>query len=137
MASPGGPLGRNSDFVKLWSGFSIAVVGSQVTVLALPLAAVLVLGAGATETGLLVAFRMAPSLVVGLFIGAWVDRIPRRPILVGSDIGSAIVIGSIPVAAAMGRLPPPPPPPAPRPPPAGPAAGGSQSSKLSSRGIRS
>ena len=104
MASPGGPLGRNSDFVKLWSGFSIAVVGSQVTVLALPLAAVLVLGAGATETGLLVAFRMAPSLVVGLFIGAWVDRIPRRPILVGSDIGSAIVIGSIPVAAAMGRL---------------------------------
>jgi MFS family permease len=104
MASPAGSLGPRSDFAKLWAGFTIAVIGSQVTVLALPLTAVLVLGAGATETGLLVAFRMAPSLVVGLFIGAWVDRLPRRPILVGSDIGSAIVIGSIPVAAAFGRL---------------------------------
>ncbi|HAF08794.1 MAG TPA: hypothetical protein DCK98_01765 [Chloroflexi bacterium] len=97
-------LVRNTDFVKLWSGFTIAVIGSQVTVLALPLTAVLVLGAGATETGLLVAFRMAPSLVVGLFIGAWVDRLPRRPILVLSDIGSALVIGSIPLAAVFGAL---------------------------------
>jgi predicted MFS family arabinose efflux permease len=104
VSSIAGPLGRTSDFAKLWAGFTIAVVGSQITVLALPLTAVLVLGAGATETGLLVAFRMAPSLVVGLFIGAWVDRLPRRPILVGSDIGSAIVIGSIPLAAAFGRL---------------------------------
>jgi len=104
MGSPTASLGRDSDFVRLWTGFTIAAVGSQVTVLALPLTAVLVLGAGATETGLLVAFRMAPSLVVGLFIGAWVDRLPRRPILVGSDIGSAIVIGSIPLAAALGRL---------------------------------
>jgi predicted MFS family arabinose efflux permease len=102
MVPPG--LGRNADFLKLWSGFTVAVVGSQITVLALPLTAVLVLGAGATETGLLVAFRMAPALVVGLFIGAWVDRLPRRPILVGSDVGSAIVIGSIPLAAAMGTL---------------------------------
>ena len=104
MGSPTPSLGRDSDFVRLWTGFTIAAVGSQVTVLALPLTAVLVLGASATETGLLVAFRMAPSLVVGLFIGAWVDRLPRRPILVGSDIGSAIVIGSIPLAAALGRL---------------------------------
>ncbi|MEA2661788.1 MAG: hypothetical protein QOH08_1360 [Chloroflexota bacterium] len=100
----GDRLARNADFVKLWSGFTIAVIGSQVTVLALPLTAVLVLGAGATETGLLVAFRMAPSLVVGLFIGAWVDRLPRRPILVLSDVGSALVIGSIPLAAALGAL---------------------------------
>lgn len=93
-----------SDFQRLWAGFSIAVVGSQITVLALPLTAVLVLGAGATETGLLVAARMAPSLVVGLFVGAWVDRLPRLPIMIGADIGSAIVIGSVPVAAAAGAL---------------------------------
>ncbi|HEX9496370.1 MAG TPA: MFS transporter [Candidatus Limnocylindria bacterium] len=92
------------DFALLWSGFTVAVVGSQVTVLALPLTAVLVLGASATETGLLVAARMAPSLVVGLFIGAWVDRLPRRPIMVLADIGSALVIGSIPLAAAIGTL---------------------------------
>jgi predicted MFS family arabinose efflux permease len=104
VRSPYGPRSLGSDFAKLWAGFTIAVVGSQITVLALPLTAVLVLGAGATETGLLVAFRMAPSLVVGLFVGAWVDRLPRRPILVLSDLGSAIVIGSIPLAAAFGRL---------------------------------
>src|SRR5437016_14049826 len=90
--------------MKLWTGFTIARVGSQITVLALPLTAVLLLGAGATETGLLVAAQMAPSLVVGLFIGAWVDRLPRRPILIVSDIASALVIGSVPLAAGLGML---------------------------------
>jgi MFS family permease len=97
-------LWRNADFAKLWTGFTIAVIGSQITVLALPLTAVLVLGARATETGLLVAASMAPSLVLGLFIGAWVDRLPRRPILIASDVGSALAIGSIPLAAALGAL---------------------------------
>lgn len=97
-------LWRNADFAKLWTGYTIAAVGSQISVLALPLTAVLVLGAGATETGLLVAASMAPSLVLGLFIGAWVDRLPRRPIMIGSDLGSALVIGSVPLAAALGGL---------------------------------
>jgi MFS family permease len=95
---------RDADFMKLWTGFTIARVGSQITVLALPLTAVLLLGAGATETGLLVAAQMAPSIVAGLFIGVWVDRLPRRPILIVSDIASAIVIGSVPLAAALGAL---------------------------------
>ena len=95
---------RSPDFAKLWSGYTIAVIGSQITVLALPLTAILVLGASATETGLLVAARMSPALVLGLLIGAWVDRLPRRPIMVVSDIGSALVIGSVPAAAALGIL---------------------------------
>src|SRR5438876_470844 len=90
--------------MKLWTGFTIARVGSQITVLALPLTAVLLLGAGATETGLLVAAQMAPSIVAGLFIGVWVDRLPRRPIMIVSDIGSAIVIATVPPAAALGTL---------------------------------
>jgi MFS family permease len=98
------PLSRNADFIKLWTGFTIARVGSQITVLALPLTAVLLLGAGATETGLLVAAQMAPSIVAGLFIGVWVDRLPHRPILIASDIASAMVIGSVPLAAALGVL---------------------------------
>ena len=102
--TPTPPLSRNSDFVKLWSGFTIARVGSQITVLALPLTAVLLLGAGATETGLLVAAQMLPSIVAGLFIGVWVDRLPRRPIMIWSDIGSAVVIASVPFAAALGAL---------------------------------
>src|SRR5437016_11739603 len=98
------PPSGNGDFIKLWSGFTIARVGSQITVLALPLSAVLLLGAGATETGLLVAAQMLPSIVAGLFIGVWVDRLPRRPILIWSDIGSAIVIASVPLAATLGTL---------------------------------
>jgi predicted MFS family arabinose efflux permease len=47
---------------------------------------------------------MAPSLVAGLFIGVWVDRLPRRPILIWSDIGSAVVIASVPLAAALSSL---------------------------------
>ncbi|HYU82993.1 MAG TPA: MFS transporter [Candidatus Polarisedimenticolia bacterium] len=98
------PLNKNGDFLKLWTGFTIARIGSQITVLALPLTAVLLLGAGATETGLLVAAQMLPSIVAGLFIGVWVDRLPRRPILIWSDIASAIVIASVPLAAALGAL---------------------------------
>src|SRR5438552_12379007 len=90
--------------MKLWTGFTIARVGSQITVLALPLTAVLLLGAGATETGLLVAAQMAPSIVAGLFIGVWVDRLPRRPIMIVPDIGSAIAIATVPLAAATGTL---------------------------------
>jgi MFS family permease len=97
-------LNKTGEFLKLWTGFTIARVGSQITVLALPLTAVLLLGAGATETGLLVAAQMLPSIVAGLFIGVWVDRLPRRPILIWSDIASAMVIASVPLAAALSAL---------------------------------
>src|SRR5438874_7872861 len=102
MTAP--PLSRDADFIKLWTGFTIARIGSQITVLALPLTAVLLLGASATETGLLVAAQMLPSIVAGLFIGVWVDRLQRRPIMIWSDIGSAVVIASVPLAAALGAL---------------------------------
>ena len=95
---------RDADFFKLWSGYTIARLGSQVTILALPLTAVLLLGGGPIETGLLVAAQMAPAIIAGLFIGVWVDRLPRRPILIVADVGSAIVIGSIPLGAALGVL---------------------------------
>src|SRR5437867_10957252 len=98
------PLSGNGDFIKLCTGFTIARVRSQITVLALPLTAVLLLGAGATETGLLVAAQMLPSIVAGLFIGVWVDRLPRLPIMIWSDIGSAVVIASVPLAAALDAL---------------------------------
>lgn len=72
--------------------------------LALPLTAILLLGAGPTETGLLVAARMAPMALAGLFIGVWVDRVRKLPILIGADLASAAAIGSIPLAAAFGAL---------------------------------
>src|SRR3989442_6807941 len=93
------PLSRNGDFIKLWTGFTIARVGSQITVLALPLTAVLLLGAGATETGLLVAAQMAPSIVAGPFLRVGGGPLPRPPPLVSACLPRA-------VRASHSRLPP-------------------------------
>ncbi len=104
MARTSGGIRRNSAFLKLWVGQGISELGSQVTVLALPLTAVLLLGAGPAETGLLVAAQTAPAIVVGLLLGAWIDRLPRRPILIAADLASALAIGSVPAAALLGAL---------------------------------
>ena len=97
-------LWRQPEFVKLWIGTSISTVGSQVTLLALPLSAVLIFNAGPAETGLLTAAGVAPNVLVGLFAGAWIDRLPRRPIRIAADLGSALAIASVPVAAVLAVL---------------------------------
>lgn len=97
-------LWSHPEFLKLWTAYTVSRLGSQITLLALPLSAVLLLGAGPTETGLLVAARSAPSIVPGPFLGVWVDRHARKPIMVAANIASALVIGSIPLAAAFGVL---------------------------------
>lgn len=99
-----GGLWTNPDFVRFWTGETISFFGSEVTALALPLTAVLVLKAGAGEMGLLAASRNLPFLLVGLPAGVWVDRMRRRPILIASDLCSAVLLGSIPLAAALGYL---------------------------------
>lgn len=99
-----GGLWTNPDFVRFWTGETISFFGSEVTALALPLTAVLVLKAGAGEMGLLAASRNLPFLLVGLPAGVWVDRMRRRPILIASDLCSALLLGSIPLAAALGYL---------------------------------
>src|SRR3978361_1984867 len=91
-------LWRHSDFLKLWSGETISLFGSQVTLLALPLTAVVVLKASPAEMGLLAAIEFLPFLVLSLFAGVWVDRLRRRPILILADIGRGLLLGSIPVA---------------------------------------
>ena len=92
-------LGRNRDFLKLWAGETISLFGTQVTVLALPLTAVLTLQASAGELGLLNAARFAPFIAVILFAGVWVDRRRRRPILVQANLGRALLILVVPAAA--------------------------------------
>jgi predicted MFS family arabinose efflux permease len=82
----------------------VSFLGNQVTELALPLTAVLLLGAGAGEMGILTAAWFLPYLVFGLPAGVWVDRMRRRPILVGLDLISASAVLAVPVAAALGVL---------------------------------
>ena len=97
-------LWRHPDFVKLWTGQTISLIGSQVTFLALPLTAVLVLNATPAQMGFLTAAGAIPSLLVGLFAGVWVDRHRRRPILIAADLGRAALLLLIPVAALLGVL---------------------------------
>lgn len=97
-------LWRNGSFVRLWFAQVVSNAGSQITNLALPLAAVLTLGATPAQMGALGVASSLPNLFFGLLAGVWVDRVRRRPILVGADIGRALLLGTIPVAALLGSL---------------------------------
>jgi MFS family permease len=101
----GGKNMRNllrSDFGKLWTALSISLIGSEITALALPLIAARTLGASAFEMGVLAGVGQAPFLLFSLPAGAWVDRLPRRPILIATDVGSALLLLSIPIASIFG-----------------------------------
>src|SRR5215467_4773389 len=97
-------LWRHSEFMKLWTGQTISQFGTQVSQLAIPLTAALVLYASPAQMGLLAAFEFAPFLLLSLFAGVWVDRTRRRPILIVADVGRAVLLGSIPLAALLGSL---------------------------------
>lgn len=97
-------LWRQRDFLKLWAGQAISEIGSRISRTAVPLTAVLVLGASELQMGILNGAGAASVLVFGLLAGAWADRLRRRPILIAADLGRAAVLGSIPLAAVAGRL---------------------------------
>jgi MFS family permease len=98
------PLWRNPAFVRVWTAATVSIFGSLVTRIALPLAAILVLGSGAIEVAVLRSLDLVATLVFGLVAGAWVDRLRRRPVLIWADLGRAALLGSIPVAFALGVL---------------------------------
>ena len=90
--------------MRLWVGQTISQFGSQVGGTALGFTAILVLSATSVQLGILSAAGAAPVLVVGLLAGVWVDRLRRRPILIAADIGRALLLASIPLAALLGVL---------------------------------
>ncbi len=104
MTAPRRSLWRHRDFMLLWSGQTVSEVGSSVTVLALPLLAVISLDATTFQVGLLTACTSLAFLLVALPAGAWVDRWRRKPVLVWGDLGRVVLLGSIPVAKALGVL---------------------------------
>jgi MFS family permease len=101
---PHGGLWRQPDFLRLWGAQTISQFGSQITLLGLPLVAVLVLDASAFEVALLGVFDFLPFLIFSLPAGVWVDRLPRKPILVLGDLGRAVVLLTVPVAALLDAL---------------------------------
>jgi MFS family permease len=91
-------LWAHPDFLKLWGAQTISTVGTQVTLIALPLTAILVLDASAFEAAALTAMDTLPFLLFALPAGVWVDRLRRRPLMIAADVGRAAALISIPVA---------------------------------------
>jgi MFS family permease len=99
-----GELWSYPDFLKLWAGQTISLLGDQVSLLAIPLTAVTFLRASALQMGLLTAAGSVPALLFALVAGVWVDRLHRRPILIIADLGRFLLLGLIPVIFLLGVL---------------------------------
>jgi MFS family permease len=97
-------LSRNHDFLKLWGSLTITHFGAQITTLALPLTAALVLHASPFEMGVLVALEALPFSLFGLFAGVIVDRLPKLPIIIWADAGRGLALLTVPVCAWGGWL---------------------------------
>jgi MFS family permease len=95
---------REFDFRQLFVADTISQIGTQVSMLALPLVAVLALKASSFEVGVLAACETLAFLLVGLPAGAWVDRLRRRQVLIAGDLGRAVLLGSVPLAWWTGHL---------------------------------
>jgi MFS family permease len=94
----------NHDFLKLWAGETVSLIGTQVTQFALPLVAVITLRATVFEVGLLNALKFVPVIVFSLFAGVWLDRRRRRPVMIAAALGNVLLIGLVPIASAAGVL---------------------------------
>jgi MFS family permease len=99
------PLLRDRVFRRYWSAATISMFGDQIGGLALPLAAVLALHATAAQMGYLTALEWLPSLLFGLFLGAWVDRRGKRRLtMICADLGRLVLFGVVPLCFALHAL---------------------------------
>jgi MFS family permease len=103
-ATPRRSLFRKPNFAKLWTAATISLFGTGISQLAIPFIAAVVLNASPGEVGLLATIEFLPFLLFTLPAGVWVDRFPRKRILVIGDFGRALMLLSIPLAAAAGVL---------------------------------
>jgi MFS family permease len=101
---PQGGLWRHPDFLKLWSAETISQFGTQVSLLAIPFVAVVVLEASTFQVAALGVVDFLPFMIFTLPAGVWVDRLRRRPILIVGDFGRAVLLLSIPIAYVLDVL---------------------------------
>lgn len=103
-ASADVPLNRNASFLKLWGGQSVALLGSKVSQLALPLVAIYTLDASPSMVGLIGTATFLPYLLFALWAGAWIDRRRRLPIMITTDVVRGVVLLGILGLAVTGTL---------------------------------
>jgi len=97
-------LWRNPEFVKLWGSLTITAFGAQITNLALPLTAAVLLHATPWQMGVLVALETLPFALVSLHAGVLIDRVKKLPIVIAADIARGVALLAIPVAAFTDSL---------------------------------
>ena len=88
----------------MWTAATISIFGSLITRMALPFVAIITLSANSFDVALVRSMDLLAGLIFGLVAGAWVDRLRRRPVMIWSDLGRAVLLISIPVAALAGWL---------------------------------
>lgn len=101
---PPTPLWRDRNFLILWSGRIVSAYGDEIAAIALPLLAIGTLHATPWQMGLLGAANRLPFILIALFVGVWVDRQRRRPLLIAADLGRGLLFTSLPLAALGGIL---------------------------------
>ena len=101
---PRDDLLRQATYRRLWSSILISSFGGQVTLLALPLTAALLLHASPTQMGLLTAMEIVPFVLFSLPSGVWLDRVRKLPVYVVGETALALVVSSVPLAWWMGWL---------------------------------
>jgi MFS family permease len=104
LALPEGDLLRDRLYRRLWLSILISSFGSQITMLALPLTAAILLHATPTQMGLLTAMEIAPFVMFSLPSGVWLDRVRKLPVYVSGELTIAIVLASVPAAWMLERL---------------------------------
>lgn len=97
-------LWRDGNFLTMWSGQALSQFGAQITELAIPVLAVLLLHATEAEVGYLNAAALAAFLVIGLPAGAWIDRMRKRHVMIWADAARAVALATIPVLHMTGTL---------------------------------
>jgi MFS family permease len=95
---------RHPNFARLWGAATVSLFGTQVSQIAIPFIAAVLLDASAAEVGLLTTIEFLPFLLFTLPAGVWVDRFPKKRILILGDLGRAVMLASIPVAFALDGL---------------------------------
>jgi MFS family permease len=90
-------LWRHPPFLRLWAADALMELGRQTSIVVVPLIGALTLGASPFQMGVLGASATAPSLLISLIAGVWVDRLPRRAMMIAAGVGRFALVGSVPV----------------------------------------
>jgi MFS family permease len=101
---PHGDLLRDAVYRRLWTSILISSFGAQVTMLAIPLTAAVLLHATPTQMGWLTTVELLPFVLFSLPAGVWLDRVRKLPLYVGGEVLLALAVGSVPLAWALGWL---------------------------------